>query len=385
MGARPIRQTWFVIVLPALLLSYLGQGALLLEHPELAANPFFKQAPAWALLPLLALATLAAIIASQAVVTGAFSITWQAMQLGYLPRMEVRHTSPDERGQIYIPAINHALLVITVVLVLVFQTSSALAAAYGVAVTATMGITTVLLVPIMRRHWHWPLVATAGTALVFLAIDLAFFGANILKLFDGGWVPLAMGVAVFTVMTTWRTGRRILADRLTEKTVPLGELTALLHDKDPLRAPGTTIFLSAGGNWAPPALVSIVRQLRTLSERVVVFCVHFEEIPWVAPNDQLDTEELGLGIFRVTAHCGFMQRPHVPSLLQACAKRGLAFDLDRITYVLGRENVLATERPGMAIWRENLFATMSRNAGRAAEHFGIPAAQIIEVGTQIEL
>lgn len=385
MGARPIRQTWFVVVLPALLLSYLGQGALLLRHPELAGNPFFQQAPGWALLPLLALATLAAIIASQAVVTGAFSVTWQAMQLGYLPRMEVRHTSADERGQIYIPAINHALLVMTVLLVLVFQTSSALAAAYGVAVTATMAITTVLLMRVMRRRWQWSRTATVATVLVFLVVDIAFFGANVLKLFDGGWVPLAMGIVVFTVMTTWRTGRRILADRLTEKTVPLAELSSLLAAEQPLRSRGTSIFLSAGGDWAPPALVGLVRQLGTLSERVVVFCAHAEEVPWVAPDKQLEVEELGEGIVRITARCGFMQRPHVPSLLQACVKRGTPLQLDDATYVLGRENLLATKRPGMALWREKLFAAMSRNAGRAAEHFGIPAAQVIEVGAQIEL
>jgi KUP system potassium uptake protein len=387
-GAPPIRKAWFFVVLPALLLNYFGQGALLLRSPDLAENPFYHLAPRWALNPLVVLATAATCIASQAVITGAFSLTWQAVQLGYLPRVEVRHTSAQERGQIYIPIVNWLLLVACIALVLGFRTSSGLAAAYGVAVTATMGITTILMSIVLRRLWKVSLPVVVLVTLAFLVADLAFFGANIIKVLDGGWFPLLLGIAVLIVMTTWRKGRQILAERFHEKTIPLEDLIARLSAEQPrrlARCEGTGVYLTGGSAWAPPALTTLMRHLRTVHESVVLLTVTFEDRPYVDEKSRFQVEKLIPGLFQVTAHCGYMERPHIPRWLDRCRRQGLDVDLDDVTFVLGRETLLATERPGMALWREKLFALLSRNAGRATDFFGIPADQVVEVGAQIEL
>jgi KUP system potassium uptake protein len=384
-GVRPIRLAWFRLVLPALMLNYFGQGALLLRNPGIAENPFFHMTPRWALLPMVGLATVATIIASQAVITGSFSLTWQAIQLGYLPRMEIRHTSEEEMGQIYIPQVNWLLLLTTLGLVLGFRTSSNLAAAYGVAVTTTMVITTILLAVAMRKLWRWGMVAVIAVAVFFIVIDFSYFGANLVKVPDGGWVPLVIGVAVLTVMTTWRRGRRILADRIRERTTTLDDLRAQLAANPPLRAPGTAVFLTGGAGWAPPALLQLLRHANVLHQQVVFFTVANERRAYVPMDEQLEVHRLGDDTYRVTAHCGYMERPHVPRLLERCAEHGLIIDRSSVAYVLGRETLLASDRPGMAIWREKLFAVLARNAGRATAYFGIPSDRVLEIGSQIEL
>jgi KUP system potassium uptake protein len=386
-GALPIRRAWFLIVLPALTLNYFGQAALLLRAPELAEHPFYHLAPRWMLNPLVLLATAATCIASQAVITGAYSLTWQAVQLGYLPRLEVRHTSAEERGQIYIPVVNWMLLLACIALVLGFRTSSGLAAAYGIAVTTTMGITTLLLSLAMRRLWKVHIVAVVAITAFFLVADLAFFGANIVKVLDGGWFPLLLGVAVLVIMTTWRRGRQILAERFHEKTIPLDQLLERLSSpSEPLlRCSGTGVYLTGGSAWAPPALTTLMRHLHTVHEHVVLLTVVFEEKPYVAERERFEVRQLIPGLYQVTAHCGYMERPHIPHWLGRCQRQGLDVDLENVTFVLGRETLLATSRPGMALWRERLFATLSRNAGRATDFFGIPADNVVEVGAQIEL
>jgi KUP system potassium uptake protein len=384
-GVRPIRRAWFAVVVPALLCNYFGQGALLLAHPEHAPSPFYRMAPGWGLYPLVALATVASVIASQAVITGAFSLTWQAAQLGYLPRVQVRHTSAEEMGQIYIPEVNWALLGATVLLVLGFKSSSALAAAYGVAVTTTMVITTILAAVVMRRLWKWKLVTVALVTTFFLVIDLAFFGANIIKLPDGGWFPLAVGIVVITLMTTWRTGRIILFDRLRERGVPFETLLAELGAEERVRLPGVGVYMTGSLDWVPPALTRMLKHLNSVHERVVLLSVTSEPVPHVLDAERVELEELPHGLYRVRARSGFMEQPDVPALMREIGRRLPAIDPERVTYILGRETLLATDRPGMAIWRERLFAFMSRNAGRATEFFGIPPDRVLEIGAQIEL
>jgi KUP system potassium uptake protein len=385
LGARPIRYAWFALVLPALLLNYFGQSALLLRSPELSESPFYHLAPKALLTPLVLFATVATVIASQAVITGAFSLTWQAVQLGYLPRVEVRHTSARERGQIYIPVVNWLCFGATTALVLGFRSSSGLAAAYGVGVTTTMAITTILLSIAMRKLWRLNLVAVVAITTFFLLAELAFFGANIIKVLDGGWFPLLVGVAMLTVMTTWRRGRQILAERFKEKTIPLADLMKRFESPELLRSRGTGVYLTGGAAWAPPALTTLMTHVGSVHENVVLLTVIFEERPHVAEAERFQVELLMPGLFQVTAHCGYMERPHIPRWLKRCKALGLDVDFDKMTFVLGRETLLATERPGMAMWRERLFAVLSRNAGRATEFFGIPADRVVEVGAQIEL
>jgi len=386
-GARPIRVAWFGLVLPSLLLSYFGQGALLLARPDLAQNPFFHLAPSWALYPLVGLATGATIIASQAVITGSFSLTWQAVQLGYLPRFEVQHTTEEQIGQIYIPTMNWLLMVATLGLVLGFRTSSALAAAYGVAVTTTMVITTLLLAVVMRRRWRWGRGAVIAAVACFLVVDLGFLGANIVKVPQGGWFPLLVGLGGMVVMTTWRTGRRILRERLFEGGMTYADFRQEVAQRAPRRVPGTAVFLTSSTHGVPPALLWLLKHTSVLHERIVLLNVGTTDEPRVRAGARVRVAREEAGVFRVEAHYGFMQHPNVQRILSACRREEGLEDLDprEATYVLGRETLLATERRGMALWRERLFALLSRNAGRATAYFSIPPDRVLEVGAQIEL
>ena len=383
-GPRPIRVDWFVIVLPALLLNYFGQGALLLEDPAAAANPFYLLAPAWAIAPLVALAVAAAVIASQAVISGAYSLTMQAVQLGFSPRVRIDHTSTRQYGQIYIGAVNWALMAGCILLVLAFRTSSSLAAAYGVAVTSTMVITTVLLYVVVRDRWRWRVLPAAATTLAFLAVDVAFFGASIVKVAQGGWLPLVLAAAVFVVMTTWKSGRRILAERIQAEAKPLD---GFLRDIQPhvTRVPGTAIFMNGTASRTPPALRHNVEHNRVLHERVVFVTVKTQQAPHVPPERRLDIEDLGSGAYRVKMYCGFMDDPNVPEALQTAEVRLGPLDPGRTTYFLGRETIVASRRPGMAIWREKLFVLMARNATTATAYFGIPPDRVVELGEQVEI
>jgi KUP system potassium uptake protein len=384
-GARPIRLAWFQLVLPALLLNYFGQGALLLRTPDAAIHPFYRLAPAWALYPLIFLATAATIIASQAVISGAFSLTRQAVQLGFSPRVRIEHTSSAEIGQIYVPAVNWALMLCTVGLVLGFRSSSNMAGAYGVAVTSTMVITTVLLYLLTREVWGWGRLRAGALAAFFLTFDLAFFGANALKIPQGGWVPLTLAGGALILMSTWKRGREILVQRLREKSVPFDLLLADLVAEPPLRVPGTAVFLTGTPDGTPPALVHNLAHNKVLHQQVVLLTVVTEEVPHVPANERIHVEALQDGFFRVTARYGFMQDPDVLEVLAGCRAHGLVLQLAATTFFLGRETLTASDRPGMAVWREKLFAFMSQNALRATAFFRIPPDQVFEVGAQVEL
>jgi KUP system potassium uptake protein len=385
-GTRPIRLTWFAVVLPALLLNYFGQGAFLLHTPHGAVNPFYRMAPAWALWPLVVLATAAAVIASQALITGAFSLTLQAIQLGYSPRATIRHTSAEQRGQIYMPSINWTLMAACIVLVLGFGSSSRLAAAYGMAITMTMVITTLLFFVLVRRRWKWGLPLALTLCGGFLLIDLAFFGANSLKIFDGGWFPLLVAGAVFSLMTTWRRGRQILAGRLRERLVPVDLYLAELLSDPPPRVPGTAVFMTGNPVGTPSALRHNVQHNHILHETVVILYVETAEAPHVAAADRIEVEEIGEGFWRVVVKYGFMDEPNIPLALQTITEPRLRERLAEggISYFLGRETLIPSDRPGMTPWRERLFTWMSRNAQSATTYFNLPAEDVVEIGVQIE-
>ena len=383
-GRRPIRLAWFALVLPALLLNYLGQGALLLSNPQ-AEHPFFELAPSWALLPLVGIATAAAIIASQALISGSFSITRQAIQLGLAPRLEVEHTSAWEMGQIYVPQVNWALMFATVVVVIGFGSSGALAAAYGIAVTLTMMITVLLLYVVMTERWRWPRAAALGAVMTFLTIDGAFFGANALKVLQGGWVTLAVAGLLFTLMTTWRTGRRLVAERLTARAIPLDDFIATVAAQRPVRVPGTAVFMTAQPTGTPPALAHNLMYNKVLHERVIVLTVSTAQQPHVAPDNRVAIESLGHDLFNVRVQYGFMEDPNVPEALREAARKGVAIDFDDLTYFLGRETIIVTRRQGMAVWREKLFVLMARNAVRATAFFHLPPERVVELGVQVEM
>src|SRR5215208_5805196 len=383
-GKQPIRIAWFALVLPALVLNYLGQGALLLLDPGVD-HPFFLLAPSWALIPLVLLSTAAAIIASQALISGSFSITRQAIQLGLAPRLEVEHTSVHAMGQIYVPQVNWALMIATVVIVIGFGSSTALAAAYGIAVTLTMIITVLLLYVVMTEVWHWRKAFAIGVVAVFLIIDVSFFGANALKVMQGGWVTLAVAAALFTLMTTWKTGRRLVAERLTARAIPLEEFIAMVSAAQPVRVPGTAVFMTAQPTGTPPALAHNLRYNKVLHDHVVVLTVTTAQQPHVAPEDHVSVEPLGHGLFNVHVQYGFMEDPDVPSDLLQAREQGLPIDCDDITYFLGRETFIVTRRKGMAVWREKLFVLMSRNAVRATAFFRLPPERVVELGVQVEM
>lgn len=384
-GKRPIRVAWFSFVLPALMLNYFGQGAVLLHSPQVAPKLFYSMAPAWALLPLVILATAATVIASQAVISGVFSLTRQAVQLGYLPRMTILHTSAREIGQIYIPAINWALMLACIALVMSFRGSSNLAAAYGVAVTTDMVIVTVLLSIVARKLWNWRMPLVLLFAAFFLAIDLSFFGANIVKVAHGGWFPILAASAVFTVTATWRRGRIILADRIQAEAMADDDFIRAISRSSPPRVSGTAVFMDRTIEGIPLALLHNLKHNKVLHEKVVILTVKTEEVPYVSDEEQFETRELGHGLYRVIARCGFLDDLDVPEMLRNVQLPGLSFDRDSTTFFLGHETLLATRKPGMAIWREKLFAWMTRNAQGAALFFRLPPNRVVEVGAQIEL
>jgi KUP system potassium uptake protein len=384
-GRRPIRVAWFALVFPALLLNYFGQGALLVENPAAAENPFYRLAPTWALYPMVVLSTAATIIASQALITGAFSLTRQAIQLGFCPRLRIEHTSATEIGQIYLPSINWALMVACVALVLGFRTSSNLAAAYGVAVTATMAITTILFFVLISERWRWNFALALLMSLVFLVIDCAFFGANIVKIWQGGWFPLAVGAIVFTLLTTWKKGRQILAERLRETTVRAHTFVADVRLSGLTRVPGTAVFMYSNEHGIPPALLSNIEHNKVLHEQVVILVVVTKDVSHVPPEERLSLEELGEDFYRLKVSYGFMDDPDIPVALKQAAELGLKLDPAEVSYFFGRETLIVSERPGMALWREKLFALMSRNAHRAMAFFRIPSSRVIELGTQVEI
>jgi KUP system potassium uptake protein len=385
-GAGPIRIAWFSLVKPGLMLNYLGQGALLLQHPEAASQPFYSLAPPMLVVPLVALATAAAVIASQALISAVFSITRQAVQLGYSPRVEIRHTSDTTIGQIYVPLVNWALMFGAIALVVTFRTSTALAAAYGVAIAATMTITTVLAYVIARHVWGWSRLKAGSITAALLVIDAAFLGSNLLKLVDGGWVPLAMASVVFLFMSTWKTGRQVLGLRLREKAYPLDRFMKELPRTFPSRVPGSAIFMTGSGAGVPPTLLHNLRHNKVLHASVVLLTVVTEEIPEVGDDRRVTIEPLGSNFFRVTLRYGFSEEPDVPAAMALARGRGLPIDKDDITYFLGRETLLAAARhSGMARWREALFSLMSKNAMRATAFFRIPPERVVELGMHVEL
>jgi KUP system potassium uptake protein len=383
-GRRPIRLAWFALVLPALMTNYFGQGALLLENAD-ASRPFFQLAPTWALLPLVVLSTSAAIIASQALISGAFSLTRQAIQLGYAPRLDIQHTSSREMGQVYVPQVNWFLAVSTVLIVVGFRSSGALAAAYGIAVTATMVITAMLLYVVALERWKWPRPVVIGVTVLFLAIDISFLGANLIKILQGGWLPIVVGGVIFAMMTTWKTGRRLVAERLTSRALPLEDFMAAVSASPPTRVPGTAVFMTAQPRGTPPALAHNVRYNKILHEHVIVLTVTTAPIPYVEADRQVQAQVLGQGIYNVRAQYGFMQDPDVPDALLKARDQGVELDLDDLTYFLGRETIIITRRPGMAAWRERLFVVMARNAVRATAFFRLPTERVVELGVQVEM
>ncbi len=384
-GKRPIRLAWFLVVLPALLLNYFGQGALLIHTPAAVENPFYRMAPEWALYPVVAIATAATVIASQALISGAFSLTMQAVQLGYIPRMAIDHTSAREFGQVYIPGVNWALMLACIGLVVGFRSSSNLAAAYGVAVTTTMVITTLLLFVVAKDRWRWSVPLAAAVTGFFLIIDLAFWGANLIKIPHGGWFPLVAGTLVFGLMSTWKRGRRILTERLGEGALPVDAFVQDVGTRSPPRVPGTAVFMYSNPEATPPALLHNLKHNKVLHERVVLLAVVTAEVPHVPADERAQAEELGQGFHRLRLTYGFMEEPNVPEALAALQPKGMDFKPLETTYFLGRETLIPSSRPGMAMWREHLFAMMNRNARTATSFFRLPPNRVVELGAQIEL
>ena len=382
-GARPIRMAWTFVALPCLLLSYFGQGALLLADPAASAGPFYRMVPGWALYPMIVLATAATVIASQAVISGAYSMIREAMQLGYLPRMRVLQTSTEVRGQVYLPAVNAILLVLVVSVTLGFGSSSALAASFGIAVSGTMLMTTLLVLMVMRRVWHWPLPLVLALGAVMLVVDLAFVGANLMKLGSGGWFPLALGIVVLVVMTTWRRGRELLSAHIRGQGVPLDPCVASLSAHPPLRVPGTAVFLTTEPTLTPQALLHNLKHNKVLHERNIILTIEVLDEPRAAPRDRISIESLGEDFGRIHARYGFAEHPDIPAALDACATHGLGFDLMQTTFFTSRENIIAGDRTGMASWRDRLFAYLARNALPATAFFRIPDNRLIEIGRRV--
>jgi KUP system potassium uptake protein len=384
-GKRPIRIAWFTVVMPALVLNYFGQGALLLAEPEAVKNPFFMMAPDWALLPLVGLATLATVIASQALITGAFSVTKQVIQLGYLPRLNILHTSVHDKGQIYIPFVNWGLFVAIVLAVGMFRSSSNLAAAYGIAVTLDMLITTVLTFFVLRYGWRYPLVLCVASTGCFFVIDLAFFSSNLLKLFQGGWFPLLIGGAVFTLMMTWKRGRQLLNDKLLSDAIDLRSFLDAVFVSPPTRVEGTAVFLSAEQGVVPNALLHNLKHNKVLHAQNLFVTVCNHEEPWVGLDRRLQIEALGHDCWQVTIHYGFKNDPDVPRALQLLRGHGCAVEPMTTSYFLSRDTVIPSFGGGMAPWREKLFAQMHRNASAAADFLHLPNNAVVELGSKIEL
>jgi KUP system potassium uptake protein len=383
-GRKPIRLAFIVLVLPALLLNYFGQGALLLRNPAAIENPFYLLAPRSLLYLLMIVATLAAIVASQALISGAFSLAQQSVQLGYSPRLTIVHTSEQEYGQIYVPEVNKALMIGTLLIVLGFQSSAALGAAYGIAVTGTMSVTTILFAVIARSRWQWPMWRVVGLAAFFLTFDLAFLGANALKIQHGGWVPLLIAAGILTVMTTWKTGRDILNAIMRQSGLPLDLLLQELDRRSPPRVPGTAVFLTSDAEGAPVVLLHHLKHNKALHTQVVLLSVIAVEVPDVDDTERVRVTTLPHGFFRVVARYGFMETPNVPHILSLCESRGLHTKAMETSYYLGRERLLLTGTSPMARWRKKLFVFMTRNAQSAANFFGLPPNRVVELGAQIE-
>jgi KUP system potassium uptake protein len=386
-GKQPIRLAWFVLVLPSLLLNYFGQGALLISKPETIRNPFYLLAPSWGLYPLIGLATAATIIASQAVISGAFSITRQAIQLGYLPRLEVRHTSPEEIGQVYTPSMNWILLVATVGLVLGFRSSENLAGAYGVAISALMVVTAILMFVYARTHLGWSILTAVSVTTFFLVIDIAFFGANMLKLRQGAWFPLLVGAVIYFLMTTWNQGRAILREQFQREEVPIETLLADLDNSNSVsQVPGTAVFMVSNPRGIPQALLHNIKHNKVIHERVILLTIVTEEVPRVSRSKRLEIKEITPNFIRIIAHIGFMENANVPAILRlAEVDYKIEFNLMETTFFLGRETLILGKSKKMSGWRKKLFALMSKNAQTPLVHFGIPPNRVIEIGTEVEI
>ena len=385
-GKRPIRFAWFSFVLPALVLNYFGQGALLLAHPEAADNPFFKMVPSVLLYPMIGLATVATVIASQAVISGAFSMTREAMSLGYSMRMQVVHTSREMSGQIFVPWVNSFLLVMVLVAVFGFRSSDSLSAAYGIAVTGTMTITTMLALVVARYQWHWSRVAVVAAGMLFLTIDLSFLGANLIKVEYGGWFPLVLGLGVFVLMTTWRRGRELVVREIKQGGLALEPFIENIAEHPPLRVPGTAVFLTANQNAVPHALLHNLKHNKVLHERNVLLTAEILETPAADADERILIVPLGGEFYRLSLRFGFAEDPNIPLALSKCSNVGLPFDMMDTTFFLSRENIVADKgRPGMVLWRDKLFAFMARNAMPATAFFQIPGNRLIELGAQVEI
>lgn len=384
-GRRPIKIAWFTLVLPCLLMNYFGQGAILLQEPEAAKNPFYFLAPDWALYPMVAISTMATVIASQALISGAFSITQQALQLGYLPRLRIIHTSQDERGQIYIPQLNWLLFIGTIWLVISFKSSGNLAAAYGIAVTSTMVITTILAFVAMTKLWKWSLSLAITVSVFFIIIDLAFWGANLLKIMNGGWVPLAIGLGIFFIMTTWNWGRKILLKKIEEVTQPIEKFIDEVMSVRLVSTPGTAIYMSSNPKGTPPALVKNMKHNRVLHKQIIVLSIIFKKVPHVNIDDGIEIQNPTDGFFRVIASYGFMDNANINQIIEVLNKKGIEINLNNTTFFLGRELLVAKDKYGFLRMRKKLFILLSRNSQRATEFFDIPTDRVFEVGSQIEI
>ena len=384
-GRTPIRRSWLFFVMPALVINYFGQGALVLADPAAIKNPFYLMAPSWALLPLLILATCATIIASQAVISGAFSMTRAAIQMGYCPRLSIQHTSEREIGQIYVPFVNWTLLAAVLLLVLGFRSSSALAGAYGIAVTLQMLIDSILIFFVMRMLWRWPVWAALAIAVPLALIDLAYLSSNLLKIPDGGWFPLVIGGVVFTLLTTWKRGRAVLMDKLSADALPLREFIDSICVAPPVRVDGTAVFMTSTPDRVPHALLHNLKHNKVLHERVVFLTVVMRDIPYVPDDERMEIRTLGGDFYQFLAYYGFKEDPDVPALLEESGRKGFPFEMMETSFFVSRETLIPTVAPGMALWREKLFASMSKNAVKASEFFQIPTNRVVELGTQVEL
>lgn len=384
-GPRPIRLAWYAVAFPALLLNYFGQGALLLAAGTEVSNPFYQLAPSWGLYPLVTLSTVATIIASQALISGAFSLTQQAVQLGYAPRFTIIHTSGTAAGQIYMPEINWALMATCVLLVLGFKSSSNLAGAYGIAVTGTMMVTTILFYVLTRERWHWSATKSAVGIAMFMLFDLSFFSANIPKIVDGGWFPLVVGLSIFTILTTWKRGRSELARLLAEASLPMDVFLRDVAARQPYRVEGTAVVMTSSPAGVPPVLLHHFKHNRTLHQRIVLLSIASEKRPEVNDQERLEISDLGQGFYRVVAHFGFIETPRISRVLGLCRAHGLVLDPLSTTFMLGRETLLPSGRSHMARWRKRLYGFLARNAPSATAYFDIPPNRVIELGAQIEL
>ena len=384
-GKRPIRLAWFSLAMPALVLNYFGQGAMLLAHPENVKNPFYEMAPQWALYPLIGLATLAAVIASQALITAAFSVTKQAMQLGYLPRLRILHTSVRETGQVYVPFVNWGLFACIVMAVVTFGSSSKLAAAYGIAVTIDMLITTTMTFFVIRYGWKYPWPLSAAATGFFFLVDFTYFSANVIKVFDGGWFPVVIGGVMFMIMMTWKQGRRLMAERLREDAIDLKSFLDAVFVSPPTRVAGTAVFLVSEQGLTPNALLHNLKHNKVLHETNLFVTVKLHEVPWIGFEKRCEMEPLGRDCWQVTVHFGFKNEPDVPEALAFLRTRGCQMDDMETSYFLSRDIVIPTFGSGMASWREKLFAGMHRNAAAAADFLSLPTNRVVELGSKVEI